>query len=150
MNYGNVDIAEDVKSREAGMANRSKSKPTPRQAAAMLISLNETIRARNEALETENLRLQRSLEEKTKMIAEMELELKLAVMHLAGMEAELKAMRDQHNYSSLLEESGETLPDGSAKTYARLIYEEAFDREGRAQGISNPEEYRIPIPEEDI
>lgn len=127
----------------ANKKNTNRTRPkSPREAAAALIMVNETLRSKIEAMEIVIEDLRGQLNDKEEDLQSMEREMKLALMHLAGLEAELTAFREDHSYSSLLKETGEEMADGTRKTRARVLYEEAFDREGRELGYEEPEKFR--------
>src|SRR5690625_1939732 len=136
------ETATLARDQEADATRGARRKQSPREAAAVLIRVNETLRDRIALMEELVEGLRRDLKEREDSAEQMEQEIRLAIMHLAGMEAELEAFRSDHQYSSLLKSSGESFPDGSPKTRARVIYEEAFDREGRTQGLEDPESHR--------
>ena len=74
--------------------------------------------------------------------AESNKQLLIASMHIAGLDAELKAFKDHHPQSDLLNASQETYEDGRKKSISRIIYEEAFDSRGAELGVSKPVEFR--------
>lgn len=74
--------------------------------------------------------------------AESNKQLMIASLHIAGLDAELKAFRDYHPDSALLDASDESYEDGRKKSVSRLIYEEAFDKRGAELGITSPTDMR--------
>ena len=61
---------------------------------------------------------------------------------IAGMKAQIAALKAQHPSSPLLANSGKTFKDGEAKSKLRLIYEQHFDALLRKVGIVSPGSFR--------
>ena len=57
---------------------------------------------------------------------------------IAGLEAQTKAYREQHPVSPLRTDIGRRYKDGEVKLPIAIIFEEAFDRALRQQGIADP------------
>lgn len=70
-----------------------------------------------------------------KTLKSLQLQLKLAAMHIDGLEAELDAFKNNHTDSVLLVKN-------DTKTKSRAIYEEAFDSRGASLGVLNPSALR--------
>ena len=100
---------------------------------------NNVLREENENLRTSHSK--EDLEKMKKTVSAMKTQLKMAAMHIEGLEAELEAYKQEHFDSKLLKT--ERLSEGgTTKTFGRVIYEQAFDNRGRAIGVNEPEKYR--------
>lgn len=122
---------------------RTKKKTrSPREAAAILMKVNDSLRDKVTKMEDYIQSLQSELSVRNSEIEELQNEMKMAIMHVSGLESEIKAFHDEHPDSVLLQNSEYYFPDGRSKTCARITYEQAFDEEGRQLGIESPEEMR--------
>jgi hypothetical protein len=62
--------------------------------------------------------------------------------NVAGLVAERDEMRKQNPNCQLLRTTSATFKDGKRKTFARLVFEGAFDKAAKEMGIEKPEEHR--------
>jgi len=75
-------------------------------------------------------------------IAQLTLALAVERSLTAGYKAELEQMRKQNPNCQLLKNTSLKFEDGKPKTFARLVFEGAFDKQANALGIPNPAQYR--------
>ena len=88
------------------------------------------------------LQMRAKIDEQNAEISKLRGQVAGDTMHIAGLEAARAAYMKQHPDSPLLRDSGQRFRDGDVKTNARLVYERAFDEEGRRIGIEEPAKSR--------
>jgi len=75
-------------------------------------------------------------------IAQLTLALAVEQANVAGLIEERDQMRKQNPNMQLLKNTSVKFQDGTPKTFARLVFEGAFDKKAKALGIPNPAQYR--------
>lgn len=77
-----------------------------------------------------------------KSLVVLQKQLKMASMHIQGIESELEAFKNNHPESDLLEKTADVFKNGKSKSKSRVIYEVAFDERAKELGIIDPAQYR--------
>lgn len=118
-------------------------------------SENELLKEQNKSLVTNIENLKNQLEspngttqnstnqkQETNSAKDVDTQLCLASLHIAGLNAEVKAFKVEHSDSKLLEGSEMFYEDGRPKSNLRVIYEDGFDRRANELNIENPKQLR--------